>query len=235
MVKFKLQHARDLDLSPLDRALNVRRERKHLDSVVQPVVTAACGAWLTLAHRIQVKGMAHLPKSPPYVMVANHTSHLDTPAMRHALPADARRRAFTLAAHDTFFKSYVHAAAATTLLNALPVRRGRADPHALQLLRQRIIEDELVLVLYPEGTRNKGERIKPFLPGIGMLVAGLDVPVMPCRLRGCERALPKGRWCPRPARISLVIGEPVAFERRPQGKDTWRAIARELHDAVCRL
>ena len=48
-------------------------------------------------------------------------------------------------------------------------------------------------ILFPEGTRSRDGVIKEFKCGLGMLVAGTDVPVIPCYLQGTFKALSADR------------------------------------------
>ncbi len=235
MDPFDLQYARDIDVPLFDRSASIRREPSILDAVIQPIAAALIRTWMRVFHRMQIVNIENLPKDPPYVLVANHTSHLDTLAMMSALPRNARHCAHPLAAHDTFYTSHARAILAAKLINALPVRRSRADSHALDTLRSRLVEDREVLIIYPEGTRSDGQFIRPFLPGIGRLVAGTTVPVVPCRLNGCASAMPKGRWLPRTSKITLQIGKSIIFADQPETKQASQYIAETLHDAVVSL
>lgn len=235
MDDFKYEQARDLDVSVVGRWSDVRRERSHLDTITQPAAMLLARCWLKWVHRLDITGSQNLPAAGPFLLVANHCSHLDTPVLMCALPKRTLRSAYPIAAKDTFFTNPFRSLLATKLVNALPVRREGADRQALGTLRARMVEDRSVLIVYPEGTRGKGDAVTTFQPGVGMLVAGTDVPVVPCRLRGCERALPKGRWLPRPCRIQLTIGEPMVFKGCEQGRAAWQTIARALQEAVERL
>ena len=74
-----------------------------------------------------------------------------------------------------------------------------------------------------------------FRPGVGMLIAGTAVPVIPCHLRGTFEALPPhARW-PRLRHIALNIGEPCRFQNVPNEKNGWRIIADKLEQEVRRL
>lgn len=217
---------------PTERIGDIRREPGHIDAMLQPIIGGLLRPWMVFMHRMQITGQHHLPAKPPYVLVANHTSHLDTPALLSSLPRNVRSRAHPLAAHDTFFTTRARALLATKLLNVLPLRRKQADRHALAMLRTRLVEDELVLIVFPEGTRGDGSAIASFMAGIGMLVAATEVPVVPCRLRGCEQALPKGRLLPRPMPLSLTFGPARQFGGMESNRKCWLAIAEQLHSAV---
>ena len=133
-----------------------------------------------------------------------------TPAAA-ALPPSAARKAFALAAGDTFFSSVPAAAFAAYAVNALPVWRSRTTAADLAALRARLVEDRVVFILFPEGTRSRTGTMAPFKPGIGALVAGTSVPVVPCWLEGAGAAWPAGQRLPRPGRLHLRIGPPLDF------------------------
>jgi len=68
------------------------------------------------------------------------------------------------------------------------------------------------LLLFPEGTRSPSGEIGPFKRGVGLLAVELGVPVVPVCLDGLARVLPKGRWPPRPGRVTVRFGAPLRFE-----------------------
>src|SRR5207253_4111230 len=92
-----------------------------------------------------------------------------------------------------------------TVFNALPVRRRGVTGHALEELRQRMVAEPRVYILFPEGARSRDRMMKKFKPGIGMLVAGTQVPVVPCYLQGTFEATPPNSWLLRPAPIEVRI------------------------------
>ena len=69
-------------------------------------------------------------------------------------------------------------------------------------------------------------------PGLGRIIAGTGVPVVPCYLDGAFRALPpSGRW-PKPARLTLHVGEPIVFMDAPDERRGWMEITERLEAAV---
>jgi 1-acyl-sn-glycerol-3-phosphate acyltransferase len=232
MYEFDLQSAKDIDLPIIQRLANARREPSLLGRAIQPVALGLVRVWLRGVHRLEATGLEHLPAEPPYLLVANHTSHFDTAALMSCLPRNVLHCAFPIAAHDTFFRNPLRSFLAATCVNALPVRRCTADRQALGVIRERLIDARSVMIVYPEGTRGDGQVMRRFMPGVGMLVADSAVPVVPCRLRGCEAALPKGKLLPRPKKISLSLGKPLTFESTTQCRSAWKQIASELQEAV---
>jgi len=183
-------------------------------------------------HRLRIIGAKHLPRNAPFVMISNHSSHLDALVIAAALPWRLRRITFPIAAGDVFFETTASSLLATMLLNALPMWRKRCGSHAIQDLRDRLTGDPAIYVLFPEGTRSRDGRMAPFKPGVGMIVAASEVPVVPCYLYGAHAAFPAGTKLPRPVRLSLRIGMPLNFSVVPNDRAGWQQIAAKLQIAV---
>jgi 1-acyl-sn-glycerol-3-phosphate acyltransferase len=92
-----------------------------------------------------------------------------------------------------------------------------------------------VLVIYPEGTRSTTGEVGEFRPGISLLLAGSELPVVPCYLDGAFRAWPKGARFPRPRKVRLLIGQPRSYATLSRGKEAAEVICRDLREAVLAL
>jgi 1-acyl-sn-glycerol-3-phosphate acyltransferase len=168
-------------------------------------------------------------------LVANHCSHLDSLALSSALPWRLQSRCYPVAAGDTFFSSPLVGTLSALLINALPMWRGRSCSHGLNELRERLIREGCVYIVFPEGTRSRTGAKGAFRAGVGMIVAGTGVPVVPCRIGGAFRALPCSRRLPRPVKLRLVIGEPISFGQAANDREGWQSIATTLESAVAAL
>src|SRR4030095_4201448 len=186
-------------------------------------------------HRLTVHGIENVPTAPPFVLVANHASHLDALVLAAALPWRLRQSAFTNAAGDTFFETKVTTVFAAMMLNALPMWRKRCGSHGMAELRSRLVEEPAIYLLFPEGNRTRPGHIGSFKPGLGMLLGGADVPVVPCHLNGAFEALPAGARWPKPKKLTLRIAPPLHFGTLPNDKNGWRAISEQLEKAVREL
>ena len=199
------------------------------------VAALAVRGWLHTYHRFTVIGHANLPVGRSFILVANHSSHLDAICLQAALPLAKLHRAFSAAASDYFFESLPLTWIAAVVANALPFSREVHVRQSLGLCEQLLCNPGNVLILFPEGTRTMTGRIGPFKPGIGRLLAGKDILAVPCHLDGAFRAWPKGRALPRPARITLRIGTPRTYGERPAGRTSALEIAADLEHAVSDL
>jgi len=232
MERWQLRPARDHGLSLRDRLASTRREPGLIEGLGQRTWAWWVQSYVRCWHRLQVSGREHLPTATPFVLVANPTSHLDSLVLASVVPWRTRRALYPIAAGDVFFESPPRALLSAVLLNALPMQRGSMGRHALADLRARLVEDACSFILFPEGTRSATGDMQRFKPGLGMLVAATDVPVVPCFLRGAYQAWPRtARW-PRPRGVTVSIGEPLFFRDIADDRDGWKQVASTTEAAV---
>lgn len=234
MADFEFKPAHDLDLSFTERLASIRRDPGVFSLFFRWLWWALVKAHMKVWHRFEAVGVENLPQDLPFVMVANHSSHLDVISLLLALPVRLRSQTFPLAAADHFFGEIPAAFFTATFINALPMSRqgdGKGI-ETLRYLRRRMAEDKCGILLFPEGTRTRTGAMGRFRSGIGALVAGTDVPVVPCYLEGAYAAWPPTRRFPRPTAIRLFIGKPRTFLSAADGADECKKIAGCIEEAV---
>lgn len=225
----------DLDQPLIERLRNFPREPDMLVYGMRSLAALAIRGWLRAYHRLEITGREHLPLEGSFVMVANHASHLDALCLLSALPLKKLHRAFPAAAADYFFESLPRIWVAAVIINALPFARQVHVRQSLSLCETLLKNPGNVLIIFPEGTRSITGKLGKFKSGVGMLLAGCRVPVLPCHLDGAHKAWPKGSFLPRPRRLRLTIGAPRNYAAFAPGKESACAIAADLQDAVEQL
>ncbi len=181
--------------------------------------------WYT---RTRVTGREHFRTlKHPVVLVANHSSHLDTPMILRALPRRFRQRTAVAAAADYFYRSRLRAAFVALVFNTVPIARGGgglgkgANGHIDQLLSQR-----WNLLLYPEGTRSRSGEVGKLRRGAAVLAAHHGLSVVPIFVKGTHEAMPPGQIWPRRrlfARrhpVEIHFGEPIPTSAAETGRVT---------------
>ncbi|PYJ90401.1 MAG: 1-acyl-sn-glycerol-3-phosphate acyltransferase [Verrucomicrobia bacterium] len=232
MEPWNLQPARDTGLTPSERFRSVRRESGLLENIAHQVCFLLLRSYFAIAHRLTIMGREKLPAHGPFVLAANHCSHLDALALGTALTRRYRERAFPIAAGDVFFQSTVTSTFSAIMLNALPMWRKNCGPHALADLRQKLQEERAIFIIFPEGGRSRNGSMMPFKHGLGMLVAETNVPVVPCGLVGTFEALPPHQNFPRPVSVKLVIGDALEFASIANDRTGWSQIAATVESCV---
>jgi long-chain acyl-CoA synthetase len=148
----------------------------------------------------------------PAILVANHVSHLDAPAITRALPAHLRRRLTVAAARDTRRDHPWLASAVSLLFNGYRfLRRG-----AIRASLERscwLIDHDWSILLFPEGDRSSDGVMHPFKPGIGMMAVEFQAPIVPIFVEGLERVLPAGQKWPRRGAVAVRFGASLRFGR----------------------
>ena len=122
-------------------------------------------------------------------------------------------------------------------LNVIPVDQDGGDRSALKAII-RILRDEQGTLVFPEGSRTLDGNLQPPQPGIGFVIAKTLAPVVPMRIFGAHRALPRGggklRFCP----ITIVVGEPLRFtaaDAEGHGREVYQRLSQRVMDAIAAL
>jgi 1-acyl-sn-glycerol-3-phosphate acyltransferase len=227
--------AQDLEQSMVERLRHFPRQPDMLVYGVRALAALVTRGWLRCYHRLTIAGREHLPADRSFILVANHASHLDTLCMLAALPLTKLHRAFPAAAKDHFFVRVPRLFLAAVVVNALPFDRHIHIRQSLSLCRGLLENPGNVLLVFPEGTRSVTGEVGEFRPGVGKLVAGTEIPVVPCYIEGAYHAWPKGKWWPRPRRVRLTIGPPRDYSHLKDDRESAGRVSRDLRDAVLAL
>jgi 1-acyl-sn-glycerol-3-phosphate acyltransferase len=144
----------------------------------------------------------------PVIIVANHTSHLDTALLLTTLPATWQRKVTVGAAADYFFDAWWRAIGSALFFATFPIERrgtGLSDTPA------KLIEAGWSIVMFPEGTRSPDGWTRRFRPGAAALAHSQGIPIVPVAISGSFAAMPRGRNWPRPGRppVHVRYGRPV--------------------------
>ncbi|MBI4583027.1 MAG: 1-acyl-sn-glycerol-3-phosphate acyltransferase [Planctomycetes bacterium] len=235
MEEWRYEPAVDLNQSLTERLKNFPRQPDMLQYGIRSVLALAIRAWLRVYHRLEISGRENLPREGSFVLVANHTSHLDTLCLLAALPLQKLHRAFPAAAADYFFVKVPRVAAAVLIVNAFPFHREIHVRQSLGVCERLLANPGNILILFPEGTRSPDGKLRPFKPGIGALLAGTAIPAVPCWVAGAAQAWPKGRWLARPRQVRVVVGKPRSYAALPKDRQSSLEVARDLERAVAEL
>ena len=174
--------------------------------------------------RLSVRFVGRIDDARQRIYFANHTSHLDFILIWSSLPRHVRERTRPVAGRDYWERSRFRRYYVRKVFDAVLIDRPLLDggtlrgdgernrPEALEQMLEGL-GDEHSLILFPEGTRGSGESIAQFRSGLFYLCRERpDVELVPVRIHGAHRVLPKGRIIPRPQDSDLTFGPPMRLE-----------------------
>ncbi len=183
-------------------------------------------------YNYRVVGDAHLNLPGGALVVSNHESFLDPPIVGIAFDEE-----LYYLARKTLFSNPI-ARRVYQALNSIPVDQDRPDMTSLKTVIRHLKEGKKV-VIFPEGSRTLDGELLPGEPGVGLIVAKAGVPVLPVRIFGTRKALPRGGSLPQPSEVTLVIGKPWRYEpenyRDLSGKDLYKRISDDLMGLIAEL
>jgi long-chain acyl-CoA synthetase len=187
----------------------------------------------------KVTGRAHLPMTGPFIVAANHASHLDMGLVKHAL-GDWGPHLVALAAKDYFFEDRLYRTYFENFTNLIPMDRHGSLRESLRLAST-VLKEGHILLIFPEGTRSEDGKLKEFKASIGYLALANKVDVLPMWLEGTYDALPKGVALPKQREIAAHIGPVLTWQKLKQSAEglpkgeQYREAARTVENAIRRM
>ncbi|MGB0059870.1 AMP-binding protein [Candidatus Binatus sp.] len=187
----------------------------------------------------KILGRGNVPANRNFIVVANHSSHLDFSLVGYALGAigdDLR----VLAAKDYFFNTPARRFLAANFTSMMPFDRERAQLESLEDALAELAQGRSVL-MFPEGTRSADGEIHEFKSGAGFLALRSHCDVLPVLIRGTHDVMGKGSLVPRRHPVEVRIGRAItAAELREiaessEGAGAYRKIADLMRAAVVAL
>jgi len=185
---------------------------------LRPLVRGASRLYFGL----DLRGTEHIPARGALVVTPNHQTFAD-PVL---VTIPIRRRVYYMAWRRLFHVPLL--GHAIRLLRAFPVDLDGRDPGAVREARRRLVDEDGVVMIFPEGGRSVDGRLGRFHPGAFRLAASLGVPVLPVTISGGHEVWPPGRRFPRRGRITITYHPALAVNPTTDS----RAAAHDLADRV---
>ncbi|MGB7443139.1 MAG: lysophospholipid acyltransferase family protein [Coleofasciculaceae cyanobacterium] len=187
-------------------------------SVVSPVIH--------MYLRGHIYGAENVPMDSPLVVVSNHASDFDPPIVSSCV-----RRPVAFMAKEELFRIPV-LKQAIELYGAYPVKRGAADRSAIRSAIN-CLADGWAVGVFLQGTRTPDARIPEPKLGAALIAAKAKVPLLPVSLWGTQAILSQGSPVPRPAPITVRIGQLIdapTSSKREELESITQACAEAIHD-----
>jgi long-chain acyl-CoA synthetase len=180
----------------------------------------------------------------PALFIANHISMVDHGLILSALPWRFRHR-LAIAMGGERLRGMGHPAKdvnwlervwlrlqyllVVTLFNVFPLPQKSGFRRSFAHAGEAVDRGYSVLV-FPEGRTTQDGALLPFMPGIGMLAAQLNVPVVPIKIEGLFELKQRNRHWAWPGTVKLTFGKPLRFERDAEPTAITQALEERMRD-----
>ena len=175
-----------------------------------------------ILYRPKVVGKENLPENTGALICPNHVHPFDSVVVVTMLKRPVR----VLAKEELFKNPFLRFLA--KVFGVYPIKREKADMQAIKLSLKLLKQEELLL-MFPEGTRNGLEKGKKAKNGAVLISATAGKPIVPIGLQGSFKPFTK---------VIVNIGKPIDFsENKEQAKDKEQAskLTQELMDKIVEL
>ncbi|GAG67619.1 unnamed protein product [marine sediment metagenome] len=162
-----------------------------------------------LFFRLKVTGQQNIPQDGPFIIVANHSSLLD-PVI---LGVSVRPKVIFVAAAYLFeirWLGYLLRKA-----DSIPIHREN-NTNNIKSIKQalKILQRGGVLGIFPEGGVDRQKDDLPIKAGAAYLATKVGVPIVPIKIKGADKALPRGAKFIRSLnKIEVKIKKPIFCSR----------------------
>lgn len=170
---------------------------------------------------VEARGLAHLERGGPQVLVVNHQSLLDILALFAALPVSLRFVAKRELSAFPVFAGAMERAGHVFIDRS----RRRKAVRAMRRAGERMDEQGLSLAIFPEGTRSADGRLRRFRRGAFSLAIETGADLVPVAVDGGAELLPRGRRRLEPGTLRIRCGETVPLKGRDR-RDRDRVLER---------
>jgi 1-acyl-sn-glycerol-3-phosphate acyltransferase len=200
--------------------------KRALKAAAYTTAKGAFGALLRPYFRVRVIGGENLPAEGGVLVAANHASFADP----LVLGAFLRRRLWFIMAEEQYRKPVVHLF--SRLMDVIPVQSGAAFQLAPIKKALSLLKGGRVVAIFPEGRRSGTGKLLPGQPGLGLLAARAQVPILPVAIAGMREAYPVGQKIPKPGRVTLYVGKPLTELSRLKPEDLSARVMNALADLL---
>lgn len=175
--------------------------------ITYEICRQACVFVMRAAMGLRAHHRERVPLTGPVLIVANHQSFLDPPAIGGMI----WDRHFEFLARATLWK-FGPFGKLIQNLNSIPIAEG-GDTAAMKEALRRLHHGRAV-ILFPEGSRTHDGAMQEFKRGAAVLVKRAACPVLPAAIEGAFDAWPRTRKRPRlfGPPIEIAFGHPIPHE-----------------------
>ncbi len=176
--------------------------------------------------KVSVKGLSNIDLSGPYIYMPNHQSNFDIPVLLGHLAVQFR----WLAKVELFkIPIFGHAMRKAGYISIDRYHRESAF-ESLKVAAKKI-KSGISVLIFPEGTRSRDGKIRPFKKGGFVLAIDSGVPIVPVVIKGTYAIMTKGKFRVNPGHVSMIIHKPI--DTSAYTRETKEALMQSVRRVIC--
>jgi 1-acyl-sn-glycerol-3-phosphate acyltransferase len=176
--------------------------------------------------KVTVKGMSNIDPSSPYIYMPNHQSNFDIPVLLGHLTVQ-----FRWLAKRELFKIPIFGRAMRNVGYISIDRSNRQSAFESLKVAADKIKSGVSVLIFPEGTRSRDGKIRPFKKGGFVMAIDSGVPIVPVVITGTRAIMPKGKFRVYPGQVSMVIHKPI--DTSTYTRETKEALMEKIRSVIC--
>lgn len=154
--------------------------------------------------RVEARGLSRIDPRRPYLFMANHISHVDSPALAIVIPQPLYWVFKKELARIPVF-GWVLLALGQIMVDRADAEQSRA---ALAAAAGELSGNGSIMI-YPEGTRSRDGALQRFKKGGFWIALAAGLPIVPVRVSGSREIVAAGTLRVRPGTVTVEILSPV--------------------------
>ena len=154
--------------------------------------------------KMSVKGLSSIDPSAPYIYMPNHQSNFDIPVLLGHLTVQ-----FRWLAKVELFKIPIFGRAMRKAGYISIDRNNRESAIRSLNVAANKIKNGVSVLIFPEGTRSRDGKIRPFKKGGFVMAIESGVPIVPVVITGTRSIMSKGKFRVNAGQVKMVIHKPI--------------------------
>jgi 1-acyl-sn-glycerol-3-phosphate acyltransferase len=154
--------------------------------------------------KVCVEGLSNIDRSKSYIYMSNHQSNFDIPVLLGHL-----RVQFRWLAKMELFKIPIFGHAMRKAGYISIDRNNRESAFESLRVAAHKIKNGVSVMIFPEGTRSRDGKIRPFKKGGFVVAVDSGIPIVPIVITGTRSIMTKGSLQIHPGKVSMIIHPPI--------------------------
>ncbi|MBT8386587.1 MAG: 1-acyl-sn-glycerol-3-phosphate acyltransferase [Ignavibacteria bacterium] len=158
--------------------------------------------------KLKVTGLENFSHDKTYVFVSNHASLYDIVTLQKSIPNNMAMVFKKELAQIPFFGWQLYLGPYVMIDR----RNFESAMRSIEEAKEKLVKNNISIVVFAEGTRSKTGEIQPFKRGAFRLASQVGFPVVPVTISGSNKIMPKKTFKLRPGTIHVHFAKPISTE-----------------------